>query len=148
VTGHTGGDDVLPGLAPALGNGNDVVEGEVRRRIARAAILAGVLVTRIDVRARKWHIVERPPYPDATQEANHGRQPEADRHGPHFPVVYGHNLDFPLAPERDRFLPVDDLEGFPRRVEKERLLHKQYRSRDGPHGLFRAMLCAVATQCG
>ena len=39
-------------------------------------------------------------------------------------VVDGDDLDLPLAPERDRLLPVDDLQRLVRGVEKERLLHK------------------------
>src|SRR5690606_4989338 len=115
---------VLPGLPAALGDGDDVIEGEILCRVTRPAVLAGVLVACVDVRAREGHVVERASYPDATQEADDRRQLEADRDGPHLPVVYGHDLDFPLAPERNRLLPVDDLEGFPRRVEQERLLHR------------------------
>ena len=41
-----------------------------------------------------------------------------------FAVVHRDDLDLPLAPERDRFLPVDDLEGLVRRVQEKRLFHK------------------------
>ena len=39
-------------------------------------------------------------------------------------VVHRDDLDLPLAPERHRLLPVDDLQRLVRGVEQERLLHK------------------------
>src|SRR5690606_5211592 len=87
VARAAGGDDVLPGLASALGDRDDVIEREVLRMMARAAVLAGVLVACVDVRAGEGHVVERPSYPDATQEAYDRRQLEADGHRPYLPVV-------------------------------------------------------------
>ena len=43
--------------------------------------------------------------------------------GPDFAVVRRDDLDLPLAPKRDRLLPVDDLERLVRGVEKQCLLH-------------------------
>src|SRR5262245_36869028 len=40
------------------------------------------------------------------------------------PVVHPHDLDLPLAQERNRFLPVDDLKRFVRRIQKQRLFHR------------------------
>ena len=48
---------------------------------------------------------------------------KAERDRPDLAVVDRDDLDLPLAPERDRLLPVDDLEGLARRVQEERLLH-------------------------
>src|SRR5436190_1651542 len=53
----------------------------------------------------------------------HVTQLEAEGHCPYLAVVNRDHLYFPLAPERDRLLPVDNLERLVRRVEKERLLH-------------------------
>ena len=50
-------------------------------------------------------------------------QLEADRHRPDLAVVDRDDLHLPLAPERDRLLPVDDLERLVGRVQEERLLH-------------------------
>ena len=44
-------------------------------------------------------------------------------HRPYLAVVDRDHLYLPLAPERNRLLPVDDLERLVRRVQKERLLH-------------------------
>ena len=39
-----------------------------------AAVLAGVMVARVDVRARERHVVEPAPDPDSTQQADDRRQ--------------------------------------------------------------------------
>ena len=61
---------------------------------------------------------------DVPEQANDRRQTEAELDRPDFPVVVlRDNLNLPLAPQRHRLLPVDDLEGLVRRVQEERLLH-------------------------
>ena len=63
---------------------------------------------------------------DVPQQADDRRQLEAEGNGPDFPVVHRDNLDLPLAPKRDRFLPVDDLERLVRRVQQQRLFHELF----------------------
>src|SRR4026209_2727307 len=43
---------------PAGGGRHDMVERELARRIRVAAVLARVVVARVDVRPRKWHVIE------------------------------------------------------------------------------------------
>ena len=50
-------------------------------------------------------------------------QLETERNRPDFPVVHRDDLDLALAPERDRLLPVDNLERLVRRVQEKRLFH-------------------------
>jgi GPH family glycoside/pentoside/hexuronide:cation symporter len=44
-------------------------------------------------------------------------------HAANLAVVHRDNLDLPLAPQRDRLLPVDDFERFVRRVQEKRQFH-------------------------
>src|SRR4051794_4169985 len=50
VAGDAAGDDVFPILAAALRDGHDVIEREIRRGKRVAAVLAGVVIARVDVR--------------------------------------------------------------------------------------------------
>ncbi len=85
-----------------------------------------MVVARVDIRARKRHVVDISLDFDISQQPDDRGQLEAERHRPDLPVVvHRDNLDLPLTPKRDRFLPVDDLEGLVRGVQKERLLHGQ-----------------------
>src|SRR5687768_447836 len=83
-----------------------------------------MVVAGVDVRAREWDVVDVPLDLDVAEQADDRRQLEAERNRPDLPVVHRDDLDLPLAPKRNRFLPVDDLEGLVRGVEQERLLHK------------------------
>src|SRR4051812_32696449 len=100
VARHAAGDDVLPVLPPALRNRDNVVEGEVAGGSRVAAILAAVMVARVDVGARERHVVETPFDADIAEQADDGRQLEADRYRPHFTVVHRDDLDLALTPQR------------------------------------------------
>src|SRR3954471_22368866 len=118
IARHAARGDVLPILAAAVRDRHDVIEGELARRKAVAAVLAAVIVACVDVRARKWHVVEAALYLDVAEQPDDRRQLEADRHAPDVTVVDRDDLDLPLAPQRDGLLPVNDLERLIRRVEE------------------------------
>ena len=90
---------------------------------ASSQVLAHVLVACVDIRAGKRNVVEPALDFDESEEADDGGQLEADGHRPYLAVVDRDHLDLPLAPERNRLLPVNDLQRLVRRVQKERLLH-------------------------
>ena len=116
-------DDVFPVLPAALGDRHDVIEGQLTRRIRLAAVLASMIVARIDVGAGERHVVESSLDPYVAKQPDDRRQLEADRNGPNLPVVHGDNLNLALAPKGDSLLPVDNLEGLIGRVEEKRLFH-------------------------
>src|SRR5437667_12682468 len=87
-----------------------------------------MIVARVDIRARKRHIIEAPLDPDVAEQADHRRELEAERNRANLAVVDRDDLDFALAPERNRLLPMDNLEWLVRRVEKEGLFHPDPRS--------------------
>src|SRR5262245_22518432 len=117
------GNNVLPVLAAAVGDRDHVVEGQLGRWVGLAAVLTRVVVARVDICAGKRNVVEAALDFDEPEEADDGGQLEADRHCPYLAVMDRDHLNLPLAPERNRLLPVNDLERLVRRVQKERLLH-------------------------
>src|SRR4051812_13093221 len=123
VARDAAGDDVVPVLAAALRHRNHVVERQLGCREAVVAVLARVVVARVDVRARERDVVETALDFDETEEADDRGQLEAEGHRPYLAVMNRDHLHLPLAPERHRLLPVDDLQRLVRSVEEERLLH-------------------------
>src|SRR6202035_4149808 len=109
--GHAAGNDVLPVLPAALSDRNDMIEGQLVCGKSIAAVLAAMIVSRVDVRSRERHVVEAPFDPDVAQQTDDRGQLEAERNGTDLSVVHRDDLNLALAPERDRFLPVDNLEG-------------------------------------
>src|SRR5258708_25580502 len=123
VAGDAAGNDVLPIFSAALGDRHHMIEGEIGAGERLRAVLARVLVPRVDVRAREGDVVDLPLDLDVAEQPDDRRELEAERDRPDLPVVHGDDFDLPLAPEGDGLLPVDDLERLVRGVEKERLLH-------------------------
>ena len=101
-----------------------MVEGQLVRGEVISAVLALMAVARVDVRPRKGHVIEAALDLDVTKQPDDGWELETERNGADLPVVHRDDLDLPLAPERDGLLPVDDLERLVRRVEKQRLFHR------------------------
>src|SRR2546421_445822 len=107
VARHAAGDDVLPVLAAAVRDRDDMVERQLGCREILVAVLAGVVVARVDIRPRERDVIEPALDFDETEEADDGGQLETERHRPYLAVVNRDHLDFPLAPKRHRLLPVD-----------------------------------------
>src|SRR5688572_24787632 len=137
VTADATGDDVLPVLASAVSHRDHVVERQLRSREFLVAVLARMMVARVDVRPRERHVIELTLDSNEPKEADDRGQLDAERHRPYLAVVDRDHLDLPLAPERNRLLPVNDLERLVRRVQKERLLHTAINDAGRSAGLSR-----------
>src|SRR5262245_44498464 len=125
ITAHAARDDVLPVLAAPLGNRNHMVERELGGGKHLVAVLARVVVAGVDIGPGEGNVIEAALDPDETEQPDDRGQLEADGHRPYLAVVDRDHLDLSLAPERDRLLPVNDLQRLVRRVQKERLLHTE-----------------------
>src|SRR6185436_15158582 len=112
VTADAARDDVPPVLPAAMSDRQDMIEGKLTRREVLAAVLAPMVVSRVDVRPGKRHVIEPALDLDVPQKADARRQLEAERNRPDLPVVDGNDLDLALAPKRNGLLPVDNLERF------------------------------------
>src|SRR6188474_230944 len=117
VAANTAGDDVFPVFAAALRDGHYVVEREVSRREPPAAVLAGVMVACVNVRAREGNVIEAAFDFDEAKQADDGRKLESERDRPHLAVVNRDHLHFSLAPQRNSLLPVNYLQRLIRGVQ-------------------------------
>src|SRR5579872_3755099 len=82
-----------------------------------------MIVARVDVGPRKRHVVEVSLDLDEAQQPDDRRQLDRERDGMDFAVVLAYNLDLALEQERQRLLPVDNLQRLVRRVQEKRLFH-------------------------
>ena len=76
------------------------------------AVLAGVIVTGVDVRARERNVIEPASDLDEPEEPNDRRKPEGHGYRSYLAVVFRDHLDLPLAEERNRLPPMNHLERF------------------------------------
>src|SRR4029453_8330329 len=70
VAGNAAGNDVFPILSAALGDRHDMIEGQLRCRKYLPAVLAGVVVPRVDVGPGERHVINLPLDFDISQQAN------------------------------------------------------------------------------
>jgi hypothetical protein len=123
VATPAGCHDILPGLSPTLGDGDDVIERQFLGPELVTTILAGIAISREDINAREFDrpmdILEA----DQFEEPHDGGKPDGDRNSVNLSVVDLKDFNFALPKERDRFLPIDNPQGFVRRVEEKGHLH-------------------------
>src|SRR5438067_3201117 len=112
VARHAAGNDVLPVLSAALGDRHHMIEGELACGKLIAAVLTGMVVARVNVRARKRYVVEPAFDFDVAEKPDHRRELDSERHRSYFPVVFRDHFDFSLVKQGDGFLPVNHLERF------------------------------------
>ena len=120
---HTRSDKVLWCRFAALSTRQNVVERQILSVSVLAAVLTTITIADVDPGTFHRRFASGATHIYIMTQANDRRQLEAEGRGPDLALVRRDNLDLPLAPKRDSFLPVDDLEGLVRGVQKERLLH-------------------------
>ena len=86
-------------------------------------VLAGIAVSRKDIDAGEFDgpvdILE----PNQLQEAHDGGKLNGDRYRVDLSVIDLEDFDFALPKKRNRLLPIDDPQGFVRRVEQKSHFH-------------------------
>lgn len=97
VAFKTTGNDVFPSLAAALNDRMDVVECEILCSVAFPAVLACIMIPRVDIGPAKFHVSEMPADLYILQESEdtghfYGKADASD-----FAVIFGQNLNFTLA---------------------------------------------------
>src|SRR5258706_11716425 len=58
IAGDAAADDILPVLPAALGDRHHVIEGQLAGGVRPAAVLAPMVVARVDIRPGEGHIIE------------------------------------------------------------------------------------------
>src|SRR5438045_2402785 len=92
IAGHATGDDVLPVLPAALRDRQHMIERQFVRGKPLAAILAAVIVTGVDVRAREGYVVETPLYLYISQQTDHRGHLETESDRVDLAIVHLDNL--------------------------------------------------------
>ena len=117
VTTPASRHDIFPSLSSTLGNRDDMIERQLLGPELVTTVLAGITISRKNIDAGEF---DRPVdilQPDQLQEPHHGGKLNGDRHRVDLSVVDLEDFNFTLPEERDRLLPIDDPQGFIRRVE-------------------------------
>ena len=123
VTTPASRHDIVPGLSPSLGDGDDMIERQLFGSELVTTVLAGIAIARKDIDAGEFHRPVDILEPDQLEEAHDGGKLNGDRHRVDLSVVDLEDFNFALPEERDRLLPIDDPQGFVRRVEQKGHFH-------------------------
>src|SRR5258708_10585565 len=117
------GDDVVPTLVAAGGDGDHVVERELGGSEPASAVLTTVIVPGVDVGQGEGDVGEGTFHPDVTEQAKHRRELDPYRDAADLPVVDGDDLHLALEEHGDGLLPRNDPQGLVGRVEHQGLFH-------------------------
>src|SRR5207247_4636368 len=115
--------DIFPDLSPTLGDGDDMIERQLLGPELVTTVLAGIAISRKDIDTGEF---DRPVdllEPDQLEEPHDGGKLNGDRHRVDLSVVDLEDFNFALPEKRDRLLPIDDPQGFVRRVEQKGHFH-------------------------
>jgi hypothetical protein len=93
----TAGDDVIPGFAASFHHGHNMVKREIFRGALFPAILAGVVVPRINICPAEFDVMMISPDLDILQEPENAGHFYGKTDAPDFAVILGQDLDFALA---------------------------------------------------
>ena len=122
IAAEARGDDIVPALLPAHRYWNDVIERQVFGWKLLPAVLTRVIITRIDVRARKLDAVQVP-HTDVFEKANDRRQLDRERDGMNLLIVFVNDFDFPGEQQSQCFFPGNNAKRLVRSVQQKRRVH-------------------------
>src|SRR5258708_6485295 len=137
VAGDATRHDVVPAFVSPAGHGDHVIECELAGREAVSAILAAVVVARVDVGAGEGNVRKGTFHPDVTEQTKHRRELHPDRDAADLPVVDGDDLHLALEEKGDGLLPGHDPQGLVGGVEDEGVFHEGRTAKNcapGPEG--------------
>jgi hypothetical protein len=123
VTAPARRHNIFPGLSPTLGDGDDMIERQLFGSEFVTTVLAGIAISRKDIDAGEFdgpvNILE----PNQLEEPHDGGKLDGDRHRMDLSVIDLEDFNFTLPEKRNRLLPMDDPQGFVRRVEQKGHFH-------------------------
>jgi hypothetical protein len=115
--------DIFPGLSSTLGDRDDMIERQFLGPELVTTVLAGIPISREDIDAGEFDCPVDILEPDQFQETHDGGKLYGNRDRVDLSVVNLEDFNFTLPEERNRFLPMDDPQGFVRRVEQKGHFH-------------------------
>src|SRR5574341_1838027 len=123
VAAPAGRDDILPRLPSTLGNGHDVIEGELLRPVLMFTILAGIPVAGEDIDAGKLDRSMAVFQLHQPEQPHHGRKLDGNRDTVDLAIIDLEDFNLALPKQRNRFLLLDYPEGFVCGVEQKGHFH-------------------------
>lgn len=103
-------DDIVPGFSAAFHYRHDVVKCEVLGSAFLAAILADVVVPRIDICTAKLDVLKAFPDLHIFQQAEDAGQLDGKADAPHLAIIFGQYFNLALAQQTERALPADNVD--------------------------------------
>ena len=131
VTAPARRHNIFPGLSPTLGDRDDMIERQLFGSKLVTTVLAGIAISRKDIDAGEFNRPVDILEPDQLEEPHDGGKFEGDRHRVDLSVIDLEDFNFALPKERNRLLPMDDPQGFVRRVEQKGHFHAATSSNQG-----------------
>ena len=117
------GDDILPGFASSLDDGNNVVERQAFRGTFLPAILAGMMIPGVDVGSAEFCALKTLPDFDIFEKPENTGQLYRKADASDFPIVFGQYFDLALAKQADGAFPGYDVYGFIAGIQNQRVFH-------------------------
>ena len=108
----TAGDDIVPRFGSSFDDGDDVIEGQIFDGAFLAAILAGMMVSRIDVCTAELDVLQMPSYFDISEKPEDAGHPDGEAHASNFMIVFSQNFNFALKEQTERSFPRNDVYRF------------------------------------
>jgi hypothetical protein len=94
---ETAGDDILPGFSAAFDDGIDVIKGQILRVVFLAAVLAGIVIARVDIGSAEFDMLEMLSDLYILQEPEDTGHSYGKADAPDLAIILGQNFNFPLV---------------------------------------------------
>jgi hypothetical protein len=120
---ETTGDDVIPGFAASSHNGHDMVKGEIFRGAFFPAVLAGIVIPRVNICPAEFDVLMAFSNLYILQETENAGHFYGKADAPDLAVVFSQNLNLALTQQIQGSLPRDDVDRFIGRIQDQRMFH-------------------------
>jgi hypothetical protein len=116
-------NNIVPCLGPAFNDGNHVVERQVLGGALFPAVLAGVVIARIDVCPAEFNVLKLFSNFYIFQKTEHARHFDCEADAADFPVIFGQNFDFSLIEQAQSPFPGYNVDRLIRCIQDQCVFH-------------------------
>jgi hypothetical protein len=106
----TASDDVSPCFRSPFDDGDDMIEGQIFRGAFLAAILAGVMIPRINICAAEFDVLQVFPYFYISEQPQDAGHLDGEADASNFAIVFSQNFNLALKEQTKRAFPGDDVD--------------------------------------